>query len=618
MNRFKYKIKSEKGVISIFIVILLPVIILGGLSLFDYLHVYQQENMGFKVAYACSDTALSQYNAFLYDSFALYANHNVTDLSALITLYFEQNGLIDKETDFNIEVDYDALDQIATYSQAIKDASVTQMGNVAANYTLELFDQLEVSGKIKKLSDQFKVAEIKLAERFELESYKSALDKMVKENDFNLNLETLRNEAIKGFQLNMEQLTIDFNNLSEANQSLLEPYKLSEWQATNQAFLERMGRLEAFEADLSTLKSEIAQYEIMIQQLQVEMFSIESALESCDDESRYMELEDQIAGIRNELMHYEANVAEVQSEIVQLAKALQQSLDSEKPNIINDMQALMDEIAERAMGVEIEEGQLNLEEKYNYEKKTDTLDNWPLHEKLLVNEYYLSLFSSYDLECPRAMDPLNRFETERVLKGEIEYILTGVASEKDSVNWVIAQMVALRLPMNLMSLLSDGDKMRTISKYTIALPQPWRTVAYTAILTAWVSAESYLDVMALMKGEGISFAKSSSEWHLDLEAFMNRKWQSKVSEKSTNKLYYQDYLRLLLFFQSEDTSLKRVMSLMTVEIQEASKGIYDLSHFSKGHHIQLDWQPYSIFGRIKKRSTLSLKNNLSGYLGTNQ
>ena len=179
-------------------------------------------------------------------------------------------------------------------------------------------------------------------------------------------------------------------------------------------------------------------------------------------------------------------------------------------------------------------------------------------------------------------------------------------------NWITLELLALRLPTNLMALLSDTEKMRSISNYTLALPQPWRTVAFTAVLTAWATAESYLDVMALLQGEGLSLIKSPTEWHLDLEGLMNKKWHSKKNNTSSYKLYYQDYLRMLLFFQSEETSLKRVMELMTTEIQKTTKGETDLSHFSRGHHITLDWRPNSVFNWIKKDSTLVLKNNYEG------
>jgi hypothetical protein len=230
----------------------------------------------------------------------------------------------------------------------------------------------------------------------------------------------------------------------------------------------------------------------------------------------------------------------------------------------------------------------------------------------LVNEYYLSLFSSYDLNSPRALDPLNRMDTERILKGEIEYIITGKASEKESMNWITAQVFALRVPSNLMALLSDTEKMRSISNYTLALPQPWRMVAFTAIVTAWVTAESYVDVMALLKGEGLALVKSPSEWHLDLESLVSKSWQSKKNDHSFYKLYYQDYLRILLFFQSEETSLKRVMELMTTEILKATQGAYDLSCFSRGHHVVLSWRPNSIFDWVHKDSTLGFTNNYEG------
>ncbi len=602
-----YKIlKNEKGVVSIFIVILLPVIIIGGLLIFDYLQVYQQENKAFKITYACSDSILSQYNAYLYDSFALYANHNVTDLSVLVTHYFEKNRLLTSQQPINIDVDYYALDQVTTFNQAIKHASFIQLGNVAENYTMDLLNQLELSDRVRYLNERFKFSELKLAERFELNSYQAALTRVIQGDLSVLELEAIRKDQKRLFEAYLQQLHADFMQLSESDQNTIAPYKLSEWEETNQMFQERQLELEHFENEVRTAEGQILELEALCHQLNESIISIDNALKDTDEKAQLLIDKSQF---QNELLQNEAAILDIKTHIAERSSALHQTMTSVKPDIINQMHTLISEITALTTGIDVGEGELSLEEKYKYSKLTNTLQPLPYHEKLLVNEYYLSLFSSYDINSPRALDPLNRMDTERILKGEIEYIITGKASEKESMNWITAQVFALRVPSNLISLLSDTEKMRSISNYTLALPQPWRMVAFTAIVSAWATAESYVDVMALLKGEGLTRVKSPSEWHLDLESLVSKSWQTKKNDHSAYKLYYQDYLRVLLFFQSEETSLKRVMELMTTEIQKTTKGAYDLSSFSRGHHVVLNWRPNSIFDWVHKDSTLAFTNN---------
>lgn len=606
MERFY---KEDRGVISIFIVVFLPVIIIGGLMIFDFLQVYQRENKAFKVAYACSDSVLSQYNAYLYDAFALYANHNVTDVSALVSHYFEKNGLLNPSQKLNIAVKYERLNEVDTFSQAVRHASLTQLGNIAENHTMDIIGQFELSDRIRNISERFNFSELKLVDRFELKDYKEGLSRIMGGEYSVKNLEIIRNEQVQLFQEQINQLYNDFAALSLVEQDTIGPYKLTEWEETSKLFFERTSQLQAFENEVITLESMISQLKQEAVIIRDSINAIEIEIRESNEADALEITKDHLETLLNQLNQ---EVSAIKSQIVDRAGALYQEIMGTKPDLINQMHALISEIAVMAMGIDISDGNLALEEKYRYSNNPEVFDPWAIQEKLLVNEYYLSLFSSYDLNSPRALDPLNRMDTPRVLKGEIEYILTGKPNEKESMNWITAELLALRLPSNLLSILSDSEKMRRISNYTLAIPQPWRMVAFTAVLTAWVTAESYLDVMALLKGEGLHLLKTSADWHLDLDTLINRSWQTKKQAHAFDKIYYQDYLRIMLFLRSEVTSLKRVMELMTTEVLTITQGAYDLSHFSRGHELLISWRSYAMFNWIKKDSTVVLINNYDG------
>ena len=400
---------------------------------------------------------------------------------------------------------------------------MTQVANIAGNITMDMVNQLELSDKIRTLNERFRFNENKLAERFDLNNYQAALTRVMQGENLALELETIRKEQTVLFQDHLQQLHTDFLKLSESEQNTIAPFKLSDWEETNQIFQDRMLQLESFENELRTSNADIYNLEQECAQRNETIDILENALKDTEDKAL---LKKRIQALQNEVLQYEAEIVAIKSLIAERANALYQTMTAVKPELIDQMHTLITEVTALSMGIEIADGELILKEEFKYSKKPNQLQPWPYHEKLLVNEYYLSLFSSYDLNCPRALDPLNRMETERILKGEIEYVLTGKTTEKESMNWITLELLALRLPTNLMALLSDTEKMRSISNYTLALPQPWRTVAFTAVLTAWATAESYLDVMALLQGEGLSLIKSPTEWHLDLEGLMNKKWHS--------------------------------------------------------------------------------------------
>ncbi len=626
--------KGEKGVISIVVAILIPVIILGVLYAYTMLEKPRQENTVHKIVYASSEAYLSRYNAYLFNQFGILANMDSDTLEPLILHYLMRNKLILTQESAVVTIGYEQLSVPNTYRQAIIEASTVLIGNAMVDYALEMLEQFAFAEQVRKINHSIQEFEKKLSEQFDKSGATQILRRIEMCHDVQIGrreiaaLKEYLNEQFDTASMSLETLSGTVTRIKEttgdtkrAMTAFLEGKK-AQWHATeieflsaHQAYLKVAVQIEDYFKQIESNEAMKRQYEIQL-----------------DGETQRSPLNEATI---NQLLALVSEIEEaIENGYIGIDAIVTEKVMQEKentPSIIQAFKTILLEAESLLSGVAIGSSELILEDGYWHSiNNRDDPNNeaLALTQKIKINEYYLSVFSCYDLNCPRIFDPQKRQKAQRIIKGEVEYLVSGLAIEKQSVSLVRLKIFAIRSAANVVTILCDKDKLARLSAATVALPQPWRSLAYGAAIAAWSSAESYSDINRLMKGDSFYFLKTQTQWALDYDALLDGSWKTKVTTQPNEsasshmlniddpKLYYMDYLRLLLFIQDEQTTLLRAMDLIEAELLSVSEGKSSLASFSRGHIIDLNWKPLKIFGQSSnENSTIQLRNGFEVYYG---
>ncbi|GAB6106328.1 hypothetical protein JCM19376_02840 [Fusibacter bizertensis] len=611
----KKKISNQNGNVSLMLVIILPVIIIGCVFAYALLRQIENENQMQKLAYASSEAYLSRYNEYLFSQFGILANSDELSLEDAISYYAVKNNLISDTNKIEITNKRESLTNSDRFVNAINSAATVVISQSVIQAGLEIFEQNEHLIKLKTMYNALNQAEKSIEKYFEqgvieeiilsLKSSGSTVELSMYEEQIKQYLQSQRS----GFETEMILLKTTMSQLgmgehdSTISEMFIshkeEEYKTLENDLSKQyAEIEKIislssqirKEIEALEGEETIFKSEIEAIQRKIGLLEhlekpteTEQVALEELKKSEDD------LNDKIENIKIMTQGlYEELKSKINIEKKEISKSLYHKI----------MDAFYT-IEKQLSGVDLGTQVLEIPKDYDHSEDSFSIQNNQLTQKILVSEYLMTVFKSYDQNCPRKVEYRNRFQVDRAVKGEIEYIITGEVEERKSLSQVKLKIVALRLPSNLMSLLQSSDKIKQLSQITIALPQPWRTLAFGSGILLWATAESYVDANKLLKGDGIALIKKTNDWQMDLNGILaadiNVSSHSKSEKddesqlKSGSDLYYQDYLRLLLYTQTLEKIVKRTMNLIEVELTTNSEGQYSLQKFSNAHVLKIQW-----------------------------
>jgi|GEM_PF-1708487 len=620
-------LKEDKGVISIMMAILIPVIILGVITVYTILDKQLQENTIHKIIYASSEAYLSHYNAYLFDEMALLANLDKDSLEPLIVHYLQKNMLIESPEAVDILVVYEKMNTPSVFKEAIVDASTILIGNAVVDYGIDLLDQFALFEKIKTLNQSIQNQEKALSKQFdqsgatefiktlrqqEVQKGKSQL--MAFKNYINAQTEQYH-VVLDGLKSELARVKVTMSDPKQAITTFIEA-KEAQWHEAELIFAN----------DQLSFLHLIAQMESLYAQIESEALSKLELTAQIDSETQKTPL-DKVAvnQLQTRLEGVEAKIATIYAEMDAILSEELDSKVSKAPTLIQTLKEILLDAEYLFSGVEIGSSELKLDVAFKHatnQSEGPSAEGLTLAQKIKLNAYYLSIFSSYDLNCPRVFDPQNRQKSIRLLKGEVEYLISGLTKEKQSISFVRLKIFALRSAANLVTIMCDKEKLTQISTATVALPQPWRTLAYGGAIAAWSGIESYSDINRLMKGEGFYLLKSDAQWALGFNNLLDGTWKNKMtSNANDNKskqippnitdpnLFYLDYLWLLLSLQDEQTTLLRAMELTESELLSLSENKTSLVNFSRGHSIALTWQPMDLFKRVSaENATLHMRN----------
>jgi len=196
------------------------------------------------------------------------------------------------------------------------------------------------------------------------------------------------------------------------------------------------------------------------------------------------------------------------------------------------------------------------------EGKNSRIEETEWLDRVLLQQYFLNYMSSYCNE-----------KDGRALTYELEYLLGGKPSDKENMQVLVSQLLALRGAINLTYLLSDTAKVQEVSLLAAAvagasLNPVFVELVKMALLTAWALAEAVLDVRAILDGKQIALLKNRDLWTLDLEDIGSMANGYAMAKSSTAGADYKEYLGMLLFFQEETELAMRGMSVQEAAVRK--------------------------------------------------
>lgn len=190
--------------------------------------------------------------------------------------------------------------------------------------------------------------------------------------------------------------------------------------------------------------------------------------------------------------------------------------------------------------------------------------------QLLDNIFLLEYFLAYAGRYGAPME-------DSLLQYQAEYLLFGNACDQENLRQAASRICGIREAANVVYLMGNSTKkgevetLATILSGAIALPE-LEPLFETALILTWAYLESLYDVKTLLAGGKVELLKTDKSWHYSLVNI----WNPSVEGQNTggNGLSYEDYLRILLYFQSPDTLTMRFMDLIEMDIRRTPGNEY--------------------------------------------
>lgn len=183
---------------------------------------------------------------------------------------------------------------------------------------------------------------------------------------------------------------------------------------------------------------------------------------------------------------------------------------------------------------------------------------------LLFGAYLLEYFSAFtDEKKTGAMDY------------ELEYILEGKGSDRENLEAVVKKLQILRFVPNYVYIQTDPEMKAEAEAMALTLCSILAVPAVTeaaaqVILLAWAYGETVMDIRSLMAGNRVPLVKTKESWQLTLPALLKLGTgeDSGAGRDQKEGLEYRDYLRMLLFLESAETSAVRAMDMIEKTLRE--------------------------------------------------
>lgn len=231
-----------------------------------------------------------------------------------------------------------------------------------------------------------------------------------------------------------------------------------------------------------------------------------------------------------------------------------------------------------------------------YKNKNDEVNK--VVEDIVFQEYICQMFGSF-----------SRHKDNTAIKYETEYMICGKRTDKENINAVINELLAIREAINLAFVMSDLQKKN--EAHALAMACLGYTGVYAAvkvlqylILTVWAFGEAMIDVRIIMSGGSVPVVKTEDNWMLELKSLLNMAEVLKKiisPEKKTGfvEWCYEDYLKLLLYMQNKDEQVLRVMDVIEANIQKNYSACFKITNCVSGVKLQASFYLKPLFKSIE-------------------
>ncbi|MBM7561960.1 DUF5702 domain-containing protein [Fusibacter tunisiensis] len=570
-------LKNNRGSVSILMIILVPFLVLGFLGVFITLNKQQEKQEILKTAIQISEARLDLSNKYLMEAYGILAYVNQPMLQDLLENY-------SSKTDFKVE----------------------HMSLAAPTYLLKSTHQ----------AGQYILGDVGL----------EAVEDFV-----NLHLDF---SAAENLTVQLNQLEKALQALSDINEIRTAIFELS-GQDFSQAQFTKVAHLvvEKIEGNKSFLKSFMDSrkksnvsseiLDLLGQDLDEAMLKMEKQLIALQDNLRELKISknnlnqvtNAIHSIKEEIQNEDENTSTeaLEHELYRLRlrrNYIKREMDARlsnaigntgigKPNLVSTINLLIQRVSQFDFQLsEVDSECFTLDKpdmKWGETPKISSLD------RFFLNEYALAIFKSGDFESPRSFNPLNKDLRDSVLMYEAEFLIGGKATDADNKRTVRQQIIGIRTLANMTQILKDPQTMSEINALVLSIPAPWNIISKIGVITLWSTTEAYLDLVGLESGRGYHLFKPKTEWHLSLNQLLAGEWQSNTHSKSMGvtdpKLYYQDYLRLLLIKTRLEDLTNRLLTLLDANVMQASEAKFGLNDFSVGHTVEINWDQEELYFR---------------------
>ncbi|MBE0449310.1 MAG: hypothetical protein IBX70_00560 [Clostridia bacterium] len=593
--------KSNRGSISIFMLLIVPIIAIGIFILYDHLRTYQLDNQVMKNTRNVSEMQLSNNNAHLFDYYGIlaYLDQDVIQNQIL--------ALNDHVVVTNIEVDHYKMDNPNNFVESTTMASRNLIALEAVNQLRTLIHPYLQTSQSSTFLQQIKKFEKMVEKFFDFHSAVKSIEKLRTSSSVESILKSIENDIHAKLNEVVDSYEALLQSESETVQKQIQKYEvlLIESVRISGEWGDRISELRHINNEIVRLRQGLADFQTEIDLKTMELEAV-SEIEDV--------LLEELTGLRTQktVCAYELSIMEEKWNAL-IDSIIEDHCDS-KPLLLNRITQLLGTIDELLFNLEPVENLvltlegLDLDGAMNIERS-----EMNMLDQIIYAEYWMGVLNSFDKGSVRNFNPLGtKTERKTVIKGEVEYLLAGKQSDPQNIQTIKMRIFSIRTVANMMHIASDASKTSQVGRTIAVLPAPWNAIAYGAMVTLWSSAEGYLDMIALYKGEGHHFIKKEEEWVLGLDDLLQGSLSTLMESNGTKKpqpqsgkLYYQDYLRLMLYAQPVEVTAERGMLLLDANIRKVSENRFNLIRFSIGHKIEVD---YVVKGFDEKLNVMAMVN----------
>jgi hypothetical protein len=574
--------------------LIVPIIAIGIFILYDHLRTYQLDNQVIKNTRNVSEIQLSNNNAHLFDYYGIlaYLDQEVIQNQIL--------ALNDQVAVTNIEVDHFKMDNPDNFVESTTMASRNLIALEAVNQVKTLIHPYLQTAQSSTFLQQIKKFENMVEKFFDFHNAVKSIEKLRTSGSVETLLKRIENDINAKLIEVVDSYEAVLQSESEAVQQQFQKYEvlLTESVRIGGEWGDRISELRHINNEIVHLRQELSDL-----QTEIDLKAME-----------HEEVSEALTGLRTQKKEcaYELSIVEEKWN-ASIDRIIEDHSDS-KPLLLNRIAQLLGSIDELLFDLEPVENlaltleDLDLDGAINIDSsEMIMLDQW------IYAEYWMGVLNSFDKGSVRNFNPLGtKTERKTIIKGEVEYLLAGKQSDPQNVQTIKMRIFSMRTVANMMHIASDASKTSQIGRTTAVLPAPWNLIAYGAMVTLWSSAEGYLDMIELYKGEGHHFIKMEEEWKLGLNDLLQGSLstlmesnETKKAQAQSGKVYYQDYLRLMLYAQPVEVTAKRGMLLLDANIRKVSENRFNLIRFSIGHKIEV---AYVVKGFDETHNVMSMVN----------